>query len=283
MSTNYSRIPVTPYVMTNGVIPSLEEFAPSSQIKISGNGPNSLPDVSNTVTYSETNINAAGAMSLGFQGLVDFNASAKASYLLLQLKVLADPVPGKSGSMITNEYYGVGFRICVKAWNLDTKSNVSVESVSADCTINGASSAIQMQVVGISPQVLAEYVPMFAGYIGSFDMTTLQNIGVISKALQDYISENYQSIRPVLMEVELNQNVLVQPFNLSPSTVYALHGVYTPDSYNNAVKYKPSNTGFDLDDDVIKSIYKVVVGSNYSSKPNDHQVKVAKKSVFRHE
>ncbi len=285
MTTTTTRVAVTPYVLSNGAIPSLLEFAPQDQITISGNGPKSLPSVASVVSFDEQNINAAGAMSLGFEGLVDFNVGARASYLLLELKVLANPVPGAPGTIIANEYYGVGFRICVKAWDLDTKTNVSIASVSADCTINGASSAIQMQVVGISPQVLAQYVPLFSGYIGSFDMSTLQDIGVIAKGLQDYISDNYESITPVLMEVDLDQEAIVGPFNLSPSTVYGLHGIYTPDSYNNAVgKDLPSDTnGYTLDDDVIKAMYQVIVGTNYSTKPDDDQQLVARKSVFRHE
>lgn len=277
--------PVAPDILSNGAVVSLLELAPQSKIKLSDNAPTTIPPKINAEMNTGV-ISASAVAQLGFAGLLDFQASAEAYYLLSEVQMLLPAVKGREDSIIDKEYYGVGWRMCVKAWDLSSKTNLSIASIASQCTIKSSSSAVQFHMYGFENAALASLMPSMASTIGTFDIGAMQQLSIIQKALNDFMGTKDEELRtkmrPVLLGVDLKKN-FTEPYDNSPSGVYAFHSIYDKYKYNDAIKKIPTNLepGIEVKADLVSQVYDVLVGTNREVKPTDTQKSEAYKSVFK--
>lgn len=277
--------PVAPDILSNGAVVSLLELAPQDKIKLSDNAPTGIPPKINAEVNTGV-ISASAAAQLGFAGLLDFQASAEAFYLLSEVQMILPSVKGRDDSIIDKEYYGVGWRMCVKAWDLSSKTDLSLASIASQCTIKGSSSAVQFHMYGFENASLAAIMPSMASTIGTFDIGAMQQLSIIQKALNEFMGtqdeEERSKMRPVLLGVDLKSN-FIDPYENSPSGVYAFHAIYDKYKYNDAIQKIPSNLepGIEVKADLVSQIYDVLVGTNREQKPTDIQKSEAYKSVFK--
>lgn len=277
------QIPVEPTILANGAIASLINLASPEEIKISGNAPQSIPDtVHGTIKFGS--VDASVAASAGFGQMLEFNASTKAEYLLSDVQMILDPVPGRG--IIENEYYGVSWRLCIKSWNVSSSAKGDVSKISAECSINGGSATMQSHIYGIDNQLLVDVIPSLCSVVGNFDIGSLQQIKIAQNMVMEIFSSKEDEIRsrmkPVLLGVDLLKK-FDDPYIMSPSAVYAFHAINKGYNYSDAIssKHKPQPpSGMTIDDSIIRDIYMVIVGST-SIKPSSAQKSAAYKSVFR--
>src|SRR5438132_625096 len=156
------KVPVFPYVSSSGAVVSLQGVAPEGMIVLSGNAPKQLPPSPHT-HFEDGLITETMAANAGFSGLASVKVSNTATYVLGEFIAWCPAVPGAASSVIKTEYYGVGYRVCAKAWSLQGNAAISLAGVAAQCTTNGASSCYEIQFYGIGLTELAPISPFIAG------------------------------------------------------------------------------------------------------------------------
>jgi hypothetical protein len=278
------EIPVEPTILAHGEIASLVNLAKADDITISGNGPTTIPDkVDAQVLFGA--VDESVVASAGFGQMLGFNANVESEYLLSDVQMLLDPVKGKG--IIETEYYGVSWRLCIKAWGLSADTKINVSSIAADCSINSGSATMQSHIYGIDNSLLVEAIPSLCSVIGNFNTQALQQIKIVQNMVMKIFSSKDDIIRsgmqPVLLGVDLKKTFQA-PYVNSPSAVYAFHAIDHKYSYNDAIKYKPKPpSGMTFNDSIIKAIYKVMIDNTSDKKPNSSQSSAAYRSVFKND
>jgi len=290
LTNRIERYAVSPSLLKDGkqdgVIASLVGMAPTDKIKISGNTP-ALPSNYQT-NLSAFDFDASMAFSLGFSGLVGFKGTGSVHYLLNDFSAMVKQ-DRNDDSIILAEYYAVGYRIAVKAWDVKTKTNISLSTIAADCTVNGSSSAIQIETIGLTPSESLAAMPGLSGMSGNFDMSTLQMLGSIGNSLKQFISDNYATLTPSLVAVDLDLSRITDAYENSASTILGLSGIAKRNTFTKTMDKQPDPSklpkGITINSEEVKKMYQALMGADVTdtAQPNDAQKKVAKKSDFRGE
>jgi len=276
-------IPVSASLVDDKYVASLLALAPLEQVEVSGSAPPTLAKAGNT-SLRATSINRELAANLGFESLVSVEINASTQYLLLDVITQNPPVPGKPGSIIQSETYGAGFRVCVKVWNLDGKSTLSVAGVSAECTVKAARSSYELVFLGIDLGELEPVVPFIGAAIGTFDAAAVERLGTLISAADEIITSPTSTIRPVLLSVDVDPNDLRLPHARSFSTSYALQSIWDKKrTLDEAIRNIPSVrvNGGSIREDLVRGVYQSILGNvPATTQPSGDQRTIAMKTLF---
>lgn len=226
---------------------------------------------------------ASAAVQAGYEGLVNFNAEASATYMLGDVRAVTTRA-NTSGGIIVNEVWGVSYRFVIKAWNLKASGAASISSIAADTTINGSGSAFQAEVIGIQAGDLVAEVPALSAVMGAFDMTQYQQLGTIQTQLNDYIINFTDRIKPQLLEVQIDWSKIEEPYNNSPSSLLGMSGIGKEKTVGETLNKAPDDDklpdDLSIEDDIVNQMYEAL---NVSGTPNSQQKTQGNKSNFRSE
>ena len=284
MSTSTtSSIPVTQAVIDKGdtaIVLDLVGLTTPEKISVSWPPP-ALPS-NPTLKLESTIISAAAALEAGYPGLISFHGNAAATYILADVSAFIER-PGMAGTIIKKERWGVSYRFVVKAWNLKTKTDISLKSIAADCTINGSSSAFEVDVIGIPANRLLASVPALSMTFGSFDMDKYEELGMVQKQLNNYIAQRGE-LKPQLLGVEVDWSQMPDLYTRSPSTQLGMSGVQVGNTETTTWSRRPDDSdlpqGLTTDEGVVDQMY---IALDVTGTPSSTQRTTAKKSNFRGE
>lgn len=284
-TSNTVSVHVSPSLIDTGkgsaIVASLAGLAPTSQILVSTPGP--LLQQNAPVQVVSQFTNASAVIDAGFGGLVKFNAEASGTYVIGDVRATVQR-NGLPGGIILRETWGVSYRFTLKAWKLKTTANMTLSSIAADCTINGAGSVFQAAILGINAAALLQEVPGLTMVMGPFDMDKYQELGMVQTQLNNYIQDNVADLRPQLLEVELDLSKVAAPYMNSPSTLLGMSGTQYGRTEPQAWSKRPTSSqlpaGMSVDEQLVKDMYYAL---NVDGQPTSAQKSTAAKSTFRDE
>lgn len=284
MGAEAPDLPVMPYQLPDGAIVSLLELAPRERVRASPEITMKRgPDIPLVRTRTSI-LSAAAAIDLGFAGVVSITASADSTFMLRETQVIYETV-SRTGddSIIKTEFYGVAIRTGIAAWGLKFTGTIGFDEFVAQCTLNIAQSAMQIQGVGLGILALPPMFPNFGAVSASLSAAVFQSLGLIEQTFWDYLVENHVRLTPVLLGVDLKASFLDGVWKASPSANYGLFGVYQTETCNEVqpggTYYKP-DTGYKLDEARIASIYGAIVGPDTNTRPTAANKVTARRSLF---
>lgn len=278
------KVPVAPHIRRNQVPSSLVGLAPPELVTLSGTPPTDLPSAPST-ELEMTSISAQWAVNLGFASVASVNVSGSASYFLVDFFVKCNPVPGRAGTLIVSEHYGAGFRICVKAWDIDSSVKVNVQAVAAGCTAGAAKSSYEVAFLGLGLCELGGVAPLVGGSVGSFDASAIERIGALmSVTTTALLVAAGTSLRPVLLAVELDPTSAALPYAKSFSTSYALQSIWERGlSLEQALAQTPTAVPAQgkIDPKVVGEVYAAFLdGAPAVAAPTSSQKETARGALF---
>ena len=179
--SKFSQYPVLPYTdpTTNAVL-SLRGAFPDSYVAVTPSS--QLPSPSTPVTvhdytgtsFGSCQLTATAALSLGYSQYFNFKSDASLTFMLCTAYVYK-PVPVSSTtSVLTQLYYGAGFRMVVAAASADLSSAVDFKTFAANVQLKAIAPSVFVQAFGLqaAPATLAAGRPLVAASVGGFDATT---------------------------------------------------------------------------------------------------------------
>lgn len=273
--------PVLPYILQDGTIDSLQYIVPDTQSKILNPAP--VFDLSklNDTIVAFAPISAQVVANLGFGALLNVGSTVNVSYFLLEISSTFEPI-ATNQSIVTAHIYGVGVRIVVKAWSINTKANISYkESLAASAVLNLATTVYDMSSSGFGISAMKMFLPLIIGSLGAFDATRLAAISGLMEAMNSYRTSANATLYPVLLGVELNLANNIVPFNASLSGIYALNQIAKGSSLNQALQAMPSQLPSNeaLQSTLVSSVYSYIVAGTNDTKPSTNQITKAKQAI----
>jgi hypothetical protein len=262
MSSLYD-VPVSPYT-SDGNIASLAGVLTKS---VPAAPPPTPPYNYGVVTLSSTSLSASMTASLGFQDLVSFQVSGNAYYWLVD--VIAALPPIESESPVLSQVYGVGVRLALKAWNVNTKFSLSAYSFAAQATLSMAHTTFAVEAYGAGLQALSTMKPLLTVLGSPFDVEKFQVLGEVMGDLTDYLVAQGDNLTPVLLGVNLDfaGETLLDP---AGGYVFALRRIAKGNSYNQALQSIPPNPPPDVEISsvIVQAVYDQLVGSDQDAQPS---------------
>lgn len=233
------------------------------------------PHVYNNVQIKSTQVTSDVAISLGFGSLVSIGGTGSSYMYVVDVVALLPGVPVPS-SVISSLYYGIGIRLGLKAWSIDTKFSSSVSFIAAAASLSMASTAYEFISMGPGLDVLPSLKPLIVGSLGPFNNQVLQNLGAALEGLVSYLSSQGANLEPVPISVDLDFGS-PKPASLTLSGTFALNQIRRCMTLQQAKAAIPQNLpyGAKIDEAFVEAIYSTIVQSP-TAKPTPAQSDAAK-------
>lgn len=283
-------IDLPPFVAKRGetwVLPSLLPLATRGGIENPGliaipPPPDKFGSTAIDTAYSNTNM--MFLLSGGYSGLYNIALSVDAQIVcglwnLMIYEKIANPIPG---SFIKEIYWGVGARIGVIAWALNSEVTLnSNAAIAAATTLNLARSSYNVQVFGVSPSVVTALKPLVQASTGEFTMDTMAVVGQakadLARVLMDTVDQ------PVPLKATVDTALLGSVFGHDQrktigSSVFAAERLMRGLSYDQALA-DPGRYSGQIDRDLVWANYQDVYGMGAGDKtkaPSESQIAKAR-------
>jgi hypothetical protein len=287
---NTPQIPVLPYQLPDRAIVSLLNLAPRERVRASSFQLTERPADIPIVQTTNSTMSVSAALDLGFAGIVAINASLDSTFILRETQVIYATVDRDDASddrdgIVETEYYGLAIRTGITAWNVKASVKVNFEELVAQCTLNTAQSAMQIQGVGLGINALPQMLPNVASVSAGVNAGTFQSLSLIEDSFWRYVVANHRTLTPVLLGVDLRRKFLSDVWQRAPSVNYALFGIMQRESLSSVLpggKYyrKTSQT---VNSDHVRSVYAAIVGASDTQQPTASDKRAATKASFNGE
>jgi len=265
--------PVAPYVTSDGNIASLSDVVTSPVAAV---GTPAAPYDYGIVNLASTTVSASVVASLGYSDLVNFSVSGTAYYWLLDVVATLPALPDQSASPLISQVYGVGIRVVLKAWNVNTKLSMSAYGLAAQAELGMAQTTFQVETLGPGLDSLASLRPLMVAIGATFDVEMMQTLGQCIGDLTDYLADNEQTMTPQLLGVNFDWTnaSLLDP---AGGYVYALRRITKGNNYTQALQNVPSTLppGVEISTPIVQAVYTQIVGPDPTAAPTSQQKSTA--------
>lgn len=265
--------PVAPFTTSDGNIASLADVVTSPVAALAAPA---APYSYGIVNLTSTTISASMAASLGYGDLVTFSVNGTAYYWLLDVVATLPALPDNSSSPLVSQVYGVGVRVVLKAWNVNTKLSVSAYGLAAQAELGMAHTTFQVETLGPGLGALASVRPLMVAIGATFDVEMMQTLGQCIGDLSDYLAANEQTMTPQLVGVNFDWTdaSLLDP---AGGYVYALRRITKGNSYTQALQNVPSTLppGVEISTPIVQAVYTQIVGPDPTASPTGPQKSTA--------
>lgn len=228
-------VPVTPYIADfsvsgkpcTNVVLSLADIAPPEFIRLPVRPKPESKYTSIDLTMMSTDFSVLA--SLGFGDFLSAKVSSKihCSYMDLAVTKRVEINPDNQ-SIITAATFGLGFRLAIITYDLDSNVAMNLGDVAAAAKLRMGHTSYQIMAIGGGLKVISTAQPLIANLAGEFNVETLELIGAVQAQLTDlYINQNSDMI-PELMSVDIELDKM--------ASVYANHKGDNPPSYMELMK-----------------------------------------------
>jgi hypothetical protein len=231
---------VSPYVATVGIVEnvvlSLLGMVPAEHIRLPVPAPTTP---GNELDFMLEEVDAQMMLDVGFSGAVTFQSNMKANAFYWISDLANSQVVNNTDdqSIIVDATYSVGMRLGIFATNLSASMNVNAYTIASKGSLNLASTAYQVLVLGAGLEAITALKPLIANSTAPFTVETIQVIGAVQSEMDSYLTDdkNQGKLSPILSRVTIDTDRLSEfstgnysPDLMQPSKafIFALERAY---------------------------------------------------------
>lgn len=240
------------------------------------NFPKGPPYKYTSPTISSYAISASAMAKLDFGSLGGGEGSSEAFFFVCEVAAFTDDVyiaRAADESLLLNKY-GIGFRIGIKAWGLESKMTANLGMVAAAAELNVAQTQMEVQVFAGDVKRFSAVTDAVKLLTTKFSAETLKNIAGVVSILTDVVSKDGATIPPVLVKYGEFKPNLYTPDRIVISNSYALESLGRGNSRQNLDAWLAHDAGRkkwvkEIGPQIVQCAYENLGFANSNSVPTD--------------
>lgn len=288
-------VPVTPYIADfsvagipcSNVVLSLADVAPPEHIRLPDRPARGSTYSSIDLTMMNTDFSVLVALGFGDSFSAKAHSQVYCSYMDLAVTKRVEKNSDRN-SIITAATFGLGFRLAIVTYGLDSSIAMNLGDVAAAAKLRMGYTSYQILAVGGGLKVISTAQPLIANLAGEFNVETLELIGAVQAQLTDlYINQNSDMV-PELMSVDIDLDRMANLYSggkgKSPSYMdlmkaqrFALQQARHGHTLTRALEEMDKEPAWTVDRSIVKDLYERVLGLKADEAPrgsNPHDIRI---------